>query len=153
MFRAKCIKCIFCTVFFSPNKFVFHSHRYNHKPVHQFTNPSSQSSKLKTVSIVMKPRIGNSISRMDQTFLWMPIFFATKYYFMWFLYIFWFVFWFLNFKSMKMHRHNALLNFRLRNSDVLMFERSAILNSVKKVWIQLSLKFYPFRVTLYLMRH
>ncbi len=26
--RAKCIKCHFCSVFFSPNKFVFHSHRY-----------------------------------------------------------------------------------------------------------------------------
>ena len=25
--RAKCIKCSFCAVFFSPNKFVFHSHR------------------------------------------------------------------------------------------------------------------------------
>jgi len=25
--RAKCIKCHFCGVFFSPNKFVFHSHR------------------------------------------------------------------------------------------------------------------------------
>ena len=25
--RAKCIKCHFCAVFFSPNKFVFHSHR------------------------------------------------------------------------------------------------------------------------------
>ena len=27
-FRAKCIKCHLCAVFFSPNKFVFHSHRY-----------------------------------------------------------------------------------------------------------------------------
>lgn len=25
--RAKCIKCHFCGIFFSPNKFVFHSHR------------------------------------------------------------------------------------------------------------------------------
>ena len=25
--RAKCIKCHYCGVFFSPNKFVFHSHR------------------------------------------------------------------------------------------------------------------------------
>ena len=25
--RAKCIKCHLCSVFFSPNKFVFHSHR------------------------------------------------------------------------------------------------------------------------------
>ena len=25
--RAKCIKCTFCSIFFSPNKFVFHSHR------------------------------------------------------------------------------------------------------------------------------
>ncbi|TRY67536.1 hypothetical protein TCAL_15831, partial [Tigriopus californicus] len=25
--RAKCIKCHICGVFFSPNKFVFHSHR------------------------------------------------------------------------------------------------------------------------------
>lgn len=25
--RAKCIKCFFCAMFFSPNKFVFHSHR------------------------------------------------------------------------------------------------------------------------------
>lgn len=25
--RAKCIKCTYCSIFFSPNKFVFHSHR------------------------------------------------------------------------------------------------------------------------------
>lgn len=25
--RAKCIKCTFCGLFFSPNKFIFHSHR------------------------------------------------------------------------------------------------------------------------------
>ncbi|KAF2349672.1 Transforming protein Ski, partial [Trinorchestia longiramus] len=25
--RAKCIKCLYCSIFFSPNKFVFHSHR------------------------------------------------------------------------------------------------------------------------------
>ncbi|RWS27517.1 SKI family transcriptional corepressor 1-B-like protein, partial [Leptotrombidium deliense] len=25
--RAKCIKCIYCNLFFSPNKFIFHSHR------------------------------------------------------------------------------------------------------------------------------
>ncbi|XP_069189280.1 SKI family transcriptional corepressor 2 [Procambarus clarkii] len=25
--RAKCIKCLYCAMFFSPNKFVFHSHR------------------------------------------------------------------------------------------------------------------------------
>ena len=25
--RAKCIKCVYCAMFFSPNKFVFHSHR------------------------------------------------------------------------------------------------------------------------------
>lgn len=25
--RAKCIKCAYCGLFFSPNKFIFHSHR------------------------------------------------------------------------------------------------------------------------------
>lgn len=25
--RAKCIKCVYCGLFFSPNKFIFHSHR------------------------------------------------------------------------------------------------------------------------------
>ena len=25
--RAKCIKCVYCNVFFSPNKFIFHYHR------------------------------------------------------------------------------------------------------------------------------
>ncbi|XP_066273250.1 SKI family transcriptional corepressor 1 homolog-B-like [Branchiostoma lanceolatum] len=25
--RAKCVKCIFCNIFFSPNKFIFHCHR------------------------------------------------------------------------------------------------------------------------------
>ena len=25
--RAKCIKCFFCNLFFSPNKFIFHSHQ------------------------------------------------------------------------------------------------------------------------------
>ena len=25
--RAKCIKCLYCAMFYSPNKFVFHSHR------------------------------------------------------------------------------------------------------------------------------
>lgn len=28
--RAKCIKCSFCGLFFSPNKFIFHSHRVGH---------------------------------------------------------------------------------------------------------------------------
>ncbi|XP_022245284.1 SKI family transcriptional corepressor 1 homolog-B-like isoform X1 [Limulus polyphemus] len=27
--RAKCIKCAYCSLFFSPNKFVFHSHRFS----------------------------------------------------------------------------------------------------------------------------
>ena len=41
--RAKCIKCTFCAVFFSPNKFIFHFHRtpdatYNHPDAANFNS-------------------------------------------------------------------------------------------------------------------
>ena len=36
--RAKCIKCYFCGLFFSPNKFIFHSHR---TPDSTFTEPDA----------------------------------------------------------------------------------------------------------------
>ena len=36
--RAKCIKCIYCNVFFSPNKFIFHFHRI---PGSKYTHPDA----------------------------------------------------------------------------------------------------------------
>ncbi|XP_059928284.1 SKI family transcriptional corepressor 1 homolog-B-like isoform X2 [Gadus macrocephalus] len=36
--RAKCIKCTFCNMYFSPNKFIFHSHR---TPESKYTQPDA----------------------------------------------------------------------------------------------------------------
>lgn len=36
--RAKCIKCSFCNMYFSPNKFIFHSHR---TPESKYTQPDA----------------------------------------------------------------------------------------------------------------
>ncbi|XP_070543242.1 SKI family transcriptional corepressor 1 homolog-B-like [Ptychodera flava] len=41
--RAKCIKCAYCNIYFSPNKFIFHSHRtpeskYNHPDAANFNS-------------------------------------------------------------------------------------------------------------------
>uniref|UniRef100_A0A4W3GH54 SKI family transcriptional corepressor 2 n=1 Tax=Callorhinchus milii TaxID=7868 RepID=A0A4W3GH54_CALMI len=36
--RAKCIKCAYCSMYFSPNKFIFHSHR---TPESKYTQPDA----------------------------------------------------------------------------------------------------------------
>ncbi|XP_062845867.1 SKI family transcriptional corepressor 1a isoform X2 [Trichomycterus rosablanca] len=36
--RAKCIKCVYCSMYFSPNKFIFHSHR---TPESKYTQPDA----------------------------------------------------------------------------------------------------------------
>ena len=36
--RAKCIKCVYCNLFFSPNKFIFHSHR---TPTSKYQQPDA----------------------------------------------------------------------------------------------------------------
>lgn len=36
--RAKCIKCSYCALFFSPNKFIFHSHRL---PTSKYVQPDA----------------------------------------------------------------------------------------------------------------
>lgn len=37
--RAKCIKCAYCGLFFSPNKFIFHSHRIG--PTDKYVQPDA----------------------------------------------------------------------------------------------------------------